>query len=69
MDEQTFSQLTSRLDKLELMLTLQGKLLDEILCASRAAQSSSAFSVDAVNGIYGVLGRISARGDIHIAPR
>ncbi len=64
MDDQILTILSCRLDKLEFMLTLQNKLIEELLEITRSTQLSSAFSVDAINGIYGVLGRISARDAI-----
>ena len=48
-----------RIDKLEFMLDLQRKLLDELLDLSRSTQLTSAFSVDAINGLYGVLGKMT----------
>ncbi len=65
MDDQILTYLSCRLDKLEFMLTLQNKLIEELLEITRSTQLSSAFSVDAINGIYGVLGRISNRDTIH----
>ncbi len=61
MDDQILTFLNCRLDKLEFMLSLQNKLIEELLEITRSTQLSSAFSVDAINGIYGVLGKISVR--------
>lgn len=57
MDDQSLTLLNHRLDKLEFMLSLQNKLIDELLDLARSTQLSSAFSVDAINGVYGVLGK------------
>lgn len=59
MDDQSLTLLNHRLDKLEFMLSLQNKLIDELLDLARSTQLSSAFSVDAINGVYGVLGRMT----------
>jgi predicted house-cleaning noncanonical NTP pyrophosphatase (MazG superfamily) len=59
MDDQFLTFITCRLDKIDFMLSLQNKLLEELLEITRSTQLSSAFSVDAINGIYGVLGKIS----------
>ena len=61
MDDQIITLLSFRLDKLEFMLTLQNKLLEELLEITRSTQLSSAFSVDAINALYGVIGKISSR--------
>jgi len=58
MDDQSLTILNHRLDKLEFMLSLQRKLIDELLELTRSTQLSSAFTVDAINGLYGVLGKI-----------
>lgn len=62
MEEQLLTFLTCRLDKIDFMLSLQNKLLEELLEITRSTQLSSAFSVDAVNGLYGVLGKMSEAG-------
>lgn len=59
MDEQSLTILNHRLDKLEFMLELQRKLIDELLDLTRSTQLSSAFAVDAINGLYGVLGKMT----------
>lgn len=59
MDDQSLTLLNHRLDKLEFMLSLQNKLIDELLDLARSTQLSSAFSVDAINGVYGVLGKMT----------
>jgi len=59
MDEQSLTILNHRLDKLEFMLELQRKLIDELLDLTRSTQLSSAFTVDAINGLYGVLGKMT----------
>lgn len=60
MDDQLLTFLTCRLDKIDFMLTLQNKLLEELLEITRSTQLSSAFSVDAINGVYGVLGKMAS---------
>ncbi len=62
MDDQMLTLLNCRLDKIDFMLSLQSKLLEELLEITRSTQLSSAFSVDAINGVYGVLGKISEQG-------
>ena len=65
MDDQSLTLLNHRLDKLEFMLSLQNKLIDELLDLARSTQLSSAFSVDAINGVYGVLGKMTLQACSH----
>jgi len=59
MDDQNITFFNHRLDKLEFMLSLQNKLIEELLDLTRSTQLSAAFSVDAINGVYGVLGKMT----------